>query len=252
MKRNSVSLSGNILLSLNKITKEYPPSSLWRRFKGDNGWKSALSDISVDIYRGEVFTISGDNGAGKTTLLKIIKGLLSPTSGDITIDERIRDRARIGYSGGSERGFHYRLTGLQNLIFFGYLKGLSKKEIVECSSPHLEGLNMKGCVENRYQTMSAGEKRKLDIIRALTPPNPPLLILDEFGSNIDKDAIDYLKSIVINLTKKGSTTILASTDPHISTDITDRYLHLSEGKSTYRGEDINGIPDVKNSGDAFK
>ena len=102
------------MLSIMDIKYKYP--------KKEN---FALHDITFSVNAGEVFTLLGPNGAGKTTLIRIISGLIMPIQGTVIIDRNDilsqEDRARqaIGLVLGDERAFYYRLTGSQNLEFFG-------------------------------------------------------------------------------------------------------------------------------------
>jgi ABC-2 type transport system ATP-binding protein len=231
------------LITLEGIDKTYPSDSLWKRMWGKERGKTALRDITLEVEMGEVLYISGDNGAGKTTLLKVIMGLLLPDGGEILRDDSVSDMEEIGYAGSGERCFYYRLTGWQNLKFFSLLKGISTKEVRSFAGEPVERFNIMHVMDNRYQTFSAGEKRKLNLLRSIVPPNPPLLIIDEFGDNIDKKSLAYLKEIVLNLKRNNSSIILASPNPHIAEDITDNYLHLKEGSIAYYGNDISGIPE---------
>ncbi len=152
-------------------------------FGGKRRAIQALKGVSLDIYPGEIFGLLGPNGAGKTTLIKCLTTLLLPTSGTIQVNgydvERDEDRVRasIGCMLMGERGLYWKLTGRENLDFFGSLyhippevRRLRIQAIIELS-------NLGDIIDRTVETYSSGQKMKLAFAKALIN-QAPILVLD--------------------------------------------------------------------------
>jgi ABC-type multidrug transport system ATPase subunit len=137
-----------------------------------------------------IFTLLGPNGAGKTTLLRIISGLIVPQSGTVTVcgyDMRTQEyqaRACIGLVLGEERSFYYRLSGAQNLEFFGGLRGIPRGELKKQIVEMLQMVGLEKDAKLQYMRYSTGMKKRLALARALLH-DPQVLLLDEPNSGID-------------------------------------------------------------------
>jgi ABC-2 type transport system ATP-binding protein len=123
---------GDTMIQVDRLTKIYP-----RKIKSNNLSKDrliALDSLCLDISHGEIFGLLGPNGSGKTTTVKLLATLVLPTlgtayvNGHNIITEASKVRVSIGLSCGNERSFCYRLSGWQNLEFFGALQGLNRAE----------------------------------------------------------------------------------------------------------------------------
>jgi ABC-2 type transport system ATP-binding protein len=143
----------------------------------------ALRDVDVNVTSGEVVGLVGPNGAGKTTLLKIISTLLQPTTGHVLVDghdprhdaRSVRDR--IGLVLADDRALYWRLTGRENLEFFGVMHGLTNRDATVRAGVLLDqvGLASRDKLVFGY---SSGMRARLSLARALLT-RPPLLLLDE-------------------------------------------------------------------------
>jgi ABC-type multidrug transport system ATPase subunit len=133
-----------VAVSIKNLSKSYPtPLEGLKRFfrRPVKPAVEALSDVSFDIFEGEIFGLIGRNGAGKTTLTKIIATLVQPTNGSVNVKgfDSVRDevqvRSLIGFATAEERSFYWRLTIEQNLMFFARLYGMkdsqARKRIIE-------------------------------------------------------------------------------------------------------------------------
>lgn len=194
----------------------------------------ALSNINVDMGQGKCYGLLGPNGAGKTTLLKIISTLVLPDEGSVTIkgcklgqdDEKIK--ALIGFVTSEERSFYWRLTGTQNLEFFAGLFGLQKKETQD-RIQILFDLFKINYGKRRFDSYSAGMKRKLAFVRALLH-DPEILLLDEPMESLDYNSVEEMKKYIKILTNKGKTIILATHHLREAEELCDMFVVINKGK----------------------
>jgi lipopolysaccharide transport system ATP-binding protein len=132
----------------------------------------ALNNISLTIKKGETVGIIGKNGAGKSTLLKIITGVLSPTSGSITINGRISSLLELG------AGFNPEYTGIENIYLNGTVMGMSRKEVDEKMKDILDFADIGDFVYQPVKTYSSGMYVRLAFSVAINV-SPDILIVDE-------------------------------------------------------------------------
>jgi len=178
----------------------------------------------------------GTNGAGKTTLLRILATLLIPTGGSALLAgcDPVRDpaavRRHLGYHAGSDLGFYARLTGRENLRFFGRLNYLSDS-ILRTRIPELaERFELGSALDRQIRTLSSGTLQRLSLLRALLH-KPKVLLLDEPTRSLDAIAASefrrFLKAEVRS--RRGTAVLFAS---HILSEIeflADRVAVLKEG-----------------------
>lgn len=183
------------------------------------GGIDAISDISIDIKKGEFLGITGPNGGGKTTLLSAVLGLIKPISGDITIlgGDINKGRRLIGYVpqiAAIDRDFPITVS---ETVMTAYLKnGLHpfKKFGADEKQRALETLKKVGLenhAKNRINELSGGEFQRLLIARALAT-EPEILLLDEPTSNIDKDSREKIYRLLKELNLKGVTVVMVTHD----------------------------------------
>ena len=126
------------VIEITGLTKTFQPSrgiAKWFSRSPIHDEIHALQDVTLHVQKGEIFGLLGPNGAGKTTLLKVLSTLVRPTSGEVKIfgydldrdEEKIKERIGLVYS--DERSFYWRLSGRENLRFYGSLLGLHGKKI---------------------------------------------------------------------------------------------------------------------------
>jgi len=163
---------------------------------------TALDNISIDIQYGDSVAFLGANGAGKTTLLKLIGGLLYPTKGAIlvngynTVKHNIKARKSVGFVLNEERSFYWRLTGRQNLAFFGSLDNLSGRNLKNKIDELLDIVKLNEAADNLFAGYSSGMKQKLAIARGLLS-DANTLILDEPTRTLDPLFADEIKNILL-------------------------------------------------------
>jgi ABC-2 type transport system ATP-binding protein len=161
----------------------------------------ALVDISLRVEQGEVFGLVGRNGQGKTTLIKSACGLLSPTRGHVrvfgyhSVDQLREVKRRVGLVSADERSFYLRLSGRDNLLFFGRLLGLAERELALRIEQLTASFELGPVLARPFQEYSSGNKQRLSIARALLA-DPPLLLLDEPTRSLDPISAEGLRALV--------------------------------------------------------
>uniref|UniRef100_A0A7V6A1V8 ABC transporter ATP-binding protein n=1 Tax=Desulfobacca acetoxidans TaxID=60893 RepID=A0A7V6A1V8_9BACT len=158
-------------------------------FSRRSGFRVALDQLSLAIRPGEIFGLLGPNGAGKTTLLKILATLIIPTSGkawvnghELSAAPAVRDSLTSVIS--DERSFYWRLTGHQNLEFFGTLHRLDPAALRVRISEVLHLVGLEHAAHQPVGSCSSGKKQRLALARALLPQKP-VLLLDEPTKGLD-------------------------------------------------------------------
>lgn len=226
-------------ITIDSLEKSFPPArSGWRAFLQPFAAPTspALRGISLQVKPGEAVALLGTNGAGKTTLLRILATLLLPTRGTAVVAgfDSVREsaavRRHLGYHAGSDLGFFSRLTGGENLRFFGRLNHLSASFLRSRIPALAERFELAGALDRQVRTLSSGTIQRLSLVRALLH-QPKVLLLDEPTRSLDAlaaaDFRRFLKSEV--LTRQGTSLLFAS---HTLTEIeflADRVAILKEG-----------------------
>lgn len=201
------------------------------------GRQTALEKINLKVDPGEILCLLGPNGSGKTTLLKIIAGLVSPDEGWVAVkgldlQRKPREAKRcIGLSFGEERGFYGRLTGLENLSFFGALHGITGRAFKERINRLMQWLDLKEALGTSFQKLSSGQRQRLSLARALLH-DPPILLLDEPTKNLDPNAQMAFQNLVLEkLMKAQKKMVLWATHQLAEAEaVSGRLLFLKEGR----------------------
>lgn len=197
---------------------------------------TALRNASLDIQAGDRIAVMGPNGAGKTTLLKLISGLLFPTQGEVTVKGRstlhhnAAARKSVGFVFNEERSFYWRLTGVQNLEFFGALDNLRGKPLRERIRElmHLVGLESAG--DQQVGGYSSGMKQRLALARVLLS-DPEVLILDEPTRALDPVASEEMVNLVLTDIHRGArkTLLIATHRPDEALTLCTKVVVIDEG-----------------------
>ena len=198
----------------------------------------ALRGVSFSVRRGEVFGLLGPNGAGKTTTVKILSTLLLPDDGKAwvmghdVVEEAPEVRKLIGVSLTVEKGFFWKLTGRENLAYFGMLYGLNGQELRNRVNGVLELVGLTGleAADKLYEEYSLGMKARLSIARALIT-DPEVLILDEPTLGLDPPSARTLRELLVKLAHEEGKTVLVTTHNMFEAEILcDRVAIINEGK----------------------
>jgi ABC-2 type transport system ATP-binding protein len=194
----------------------------------------ALDEVSLTIPIGEVHGLLGPNGAGKTTLVKVLSTVLLPTSGRAQIlgHDVVADAASvrplIGIVFGGERGLYWRLSGRQNLEYWGALYKLSRAEIAERSERLLARVGLSDRADERVETYSRGMKQRLHLARGLIG-DAKVLFLDEPTTGMDPLAAREFRALISELRGEGRTILLATHDMAEAEALCDRVTLIDRG-----------------------
>ncbi len=213
----------------------------WTRrgfFRKEKQIVEALKGVSFEVGWGEVFGLLGPNGAGKTTTVKIISTLLLPDSGDAwvagysVLDNPVEVRDRIGVVLSVERGFFWKLTGRENLRYFGMLRGMRGHELERRIDEVLGTVGLKQLrgADKLYEEYSLGMKARLALARAMLH-NPPILILDEPTLGLDPPSAREVRELLVRLAHREGKAVLVTTHNMFEAEmICDRVAIISEGR----------------------
>jgi ABC-2 type transport system ATP-binding protein len=184
--------------------------NLTKRF----GEFTAVSNLDLDIRRGELFALLGPNGAGKTTTMRMLMGILRPSEGVARIgglgcfEDRVEVKRIVGFLP-DEPIFHDYLRGIEIIRFVGGMHGLSASAIESRAWPLLERIDLASVTDEYAVNYSRGMKKKLALVCALLH-EPPLLILDEPTSGLDPIATRQLNELLLEKVEGGTTVLLSS------------------------------------------
>ncbi len=229
---------------------------LWKTFVETRGFfkkkrtiVEALRGISFRVRKGEIYGLLGPNGAGKTTTIKILSTLLLPDSGNAfvlgydVVREAESVRRVIGVSLSVERGFFWKLTGYENLRYFGLLHGLRGDMLEERINYLFKilGLEELGARDKFYEDFSLGMKARLSIARALLH-DPPVLILDEPTLGLDPPSSRHIRELLIKLSREEGKTVLITSHNMFEVEIIcDRVGIINKGRIIAEGT----VPELK-------
>ena len=205
------------------------------------GPRRVVDTVSFDIQRGEVVGLLGPNGAGKTTSFYMMVGLLKPDGGRIFLEgEEITDlpmykrcRMGIGYLP-QESSVFRKLTVEENLLAILETLDLSHSERVDRLRELLQELDLAPLARHKAFTLSGGERRRLEITRALIT-SPRYLLLDEPFTGIDPIAIGDIQEIVARLRERSIGILITDHNVRETLAITDRAYVLYDGKILVSG-----------------
>lgn len=174
------------------------------------GSKKAVNNISIQLEEGRILGMLGRNGAGKTTTIRMMLELIPKDSGQILWKGQpfSKKNVRIGYLP-EERGLYAKMNVLDQIIYFGMLEGMDKKEAKKEALKWLEKLEISYAAKKRTEQLSKGNQQKVQLITAIIH-DPEFIILDEPFSGLDPVNADMLKSVVKELIAKKKTIIFCS------------------------------------------
>jgi len=213
-------------------------------------WR-VVSEVSIQVQRGEVVGLLGPNGAGKTTTFYMIVGLLRPNGGRILMDGRdithepVYRRARmgIGYLA-QEPSIFRRLTVRENVLAVLETMPLTSGKRAERLRMLLEELNLTHLADRQATKLSGGERRRVEITRALAR-QPQYMLLDEPFVGIDPIAVSEIQDIVARLRDRGIGVLITDHNVRETLRITDRAYIMHEGRILLQGTSEELANDAK-------
>jgi ABC-2 type transport system ATP-binding protein len=218
------------------------PAVSIRHFKMSFGKKTVIKDLSFDVYKGEVFGFLGSNGSGKTTTIRALLGIYQPQSGELLIDGEpfsVSSGIKLGYLP-EERGFYKKETVIDVMVYFGQLKGLSKKTAETNAMAYLKRVGLVDKAEIRIDKLSSGQQQKIQLGITIID-NPKLLILDEPTRGFDPVNRRLLMDIIEDHQKAGATIIFVTHQMEEVERLCDRIVLLKDGVARAYGT----VSDVK-------
>lgn len=203
--------------------------------------REVVKGVDIEVKRGEIVGLLGPNGAGKTTTFYMIVGVISPNRGRIIFDNYditsfpIHKRARFGIGYLSQEASIFRkLTVEENITAILETLPIGKRERKRRLASLLEELNIAHLAKSKAFTLSGGERRRLEITRALVT-NPSFILLDEPFSGIDPIVVNEAQEIIKELKEKGLGILLTDHNVRETLSITDRAYLIAEGRILISG-----------------
>ena len=212
-------------------------SGVSRRF----GSAFALNRVSLHVRANEIHALLGPNGAGKTTLLRILAGLVEPTEGTVRIlhvpSAELRGRAfrrLVGLVPSGDRSFYLRISGLENLLFFGRLHGMTKSQAKRRAWECLEAVGITDAARTRVGVYSHGMQKRLSVARALLV-DPPVLLVDEATHDLDPDGSRRIQALVSSVAQRGTAVVWATQRVDEIRGFVDNLTLLDRGHVRFTG-----------------
>ncbi len=194
----------------------------------------ALNDISFEVKKGESLGIIGKNGSGKSTLLKILTGVLTPTSGSVTVSGKVSSLLELG------AGFNFEMTGLENVYFNGTVMGFSKEEMDTKIDDILAFADIGDFVHQPVKTYSSGMFVRLAFAAAISV-DPDILIVDEALSVGDIFFQQKCHERMDQLIRQGTTVIVVTHNMDAVAKYSSRVMLLDKGTCNFIGRTDEAI-----------
>jgi lipopolysaccharide export system ATP-binding protein len=237
---------------------ELKAEQLKKRYKS----RVVVKDVSLDVNSGEVIGLLGPNGAGKTTCFYMIVGLVGADGGNIALDGKevshmpIHSRARMGLSYlPQEASIFRKLTVAENIRAILELQSLTSDEMANRLDALLEDLSIAHLSDNPAISLSGGERRRVEIARALAT-RPSFMLLDEPFAGIDPIAVNDIRALVRHLTQRGIGVLITDHNVRETLELVSRAYIIHDGMVLTHGtaHEVINNPDVRRVylGDQFK
>src|SRR5437867_11938233 len=223
------------IIKVDKLSKTFISKE---RKKGQKKRKKeviALKSVDLEVFDGEVFGILGPNGAGKTTLIKILTTLLIPTSGTAWVNgyniskEEDEVRASIGCMLMGDRGLYWKLTGRENLDYFGALYHVPKADRTKQIEHLIALLKLDDFIDRTVETYSSGQRMIVAFAKSLVN-DAPILFLDEPTVTMNVPTARELRRIVKDLNDKGKTILYTTHLMHEAEELCHRVAIIDHGE----------------------
>lgn len=230
------------------------PTVSVKNFSLTLGDKEIVHNLSFDILPGEVFAFLGANGSGKTSTIRSLIGLYEATKGTLHIKGRqytAKDAATVGYLP-EERGLYTRVSAIDNLTYFGELKGIPRAEARRLGLEFLTQVGLGDKANLKLKKLSGGQQQKVQLGVAVMG-NPDLLILDEPTKGLDPVNRKLLLDVVDYHKQQGTSVIYIT---HLMEEVerlADRLLIIKDGKARAYGtvKEVKKTFDAKSIEDVF-
>lgn len=204
--------------------------------------RTVVSDVSLSVSSGSVVGLLGPNGAGKTTSFYMIVGIISSEEGQVILDNHdltslpmhARARAGLGYLP-QENSIFRKLTVYQNLMgVVELLPGLTKSEKEDRVNKLLEEFSVSKLRNNVGMSLSGGERRRVEIARALAA-NPKFILLDEPFAGVDPISVGEIKEIILHLRDRGIGVLITDHNVRETLDVCEKSYIVNAGQIIAKG-----------------
>lgn len=199
------------------------------------GERVAVDQISFEMDAPGVFGLIGTNGAGKTTTIRMILGIMSPDSGSAEWDGRAitRETLAFGYMP-EERGIYMKNKVLDQLIYFGMLRGMNRTDAKNSALRLMERLGVTEYKDMAAEKLSKGNQQKVQLIATLIH-NPELIFLDEPFSGLDPVNVEVLRGLIEELVEEKKYIVMSSHQMATVEDYCENLVILNHGKTILSG-----------------
>lgn len=222
-------------------------TGLIKQYKG----RPVVRGVSFDVSQGEIVGLLGPNGAGKTTTFYMVTGLVKPNKGKVMFDDQDitkwpmykRARAGIGYLP-QEASVFRKLSVRDNLKLVLELAGVKGAEMNRRVNELAEHLHITTILDRQGNVLSGGERRRVEIARALAT-RPHFILLDEPFTGIDPVTIEEIQEIIFDLKKRGIGILITDHNVAATLRITDRNYILADGEIVAKGSGVEIAKDER-------
>ncbi len=204
--------------------------------------RNVVNSVSISVEQGSIVGLLGPNGAGKTTTFYMIVGLERPDSGNVTLDGRDisnlamyeRAMAGIGYLP-QESSIFSKLTVEENILAILETTSLATEERLQKMNSLIEEFRLQHVRKNLRKSLSGGERRRVEIARALAT-DPAFILLDEPFAGIDPIAVADIQGMIAHLAARGIGILITDHNVRETLSIVDKAYILAEGKILLHGD----------------
>lgn len=205
------------------------------------GGKLVVDKISFTLDQPGVYGLLGTNGAGKTTTIRMLLGIITKNSGEITWNDAAVDRKTVNFGYlPEERGVYPKVKILDQLMYFAELKGMSRPDAARAIQKWSQKLKVEEYLNLPAEKLSKGNQQKIQFMTAMIH-NPDLVVLDEPFSGLDPVNTEILKNIIIDLVRQGKFIIMSAHQMATIEEFCTDILILNRGKTVLQGN----LKDIK-------
>ena len=214
---------------------------------------TAVDDISFEVNPGEIVGLLGENGAGKTTTMRVIATMMTPSNGDVKVNNYTitkdpdKVRKNLGVLFGGDVGLYDRLTARENIAYFAELNGLSKVETEERIRYLAKACQITDFMDKKAKGFSRGMRQKVSIARSIVH-DPKVMLFDEPTTGLDISAARSIHDFIRQCKKEGKAILLSSHSMYEVEKLCDRVIMMHKGKVIESGT-LDDIREKYNNSD---
>ena len=207
------------------------------------GTKKVVDKVSLEIPEPGVYGLLGANGAGKTTTIRMLLGILKKDEGEITWNGKTVERKHVNFGYlPEERGVYPKTKVIEQLVYFGMLKGMTRQEAYDAIRKWSKVLKVEEYLEMTAEKLSKGNQQKIQFMTSILH-DPELIVLDEPFSGLDPVNTEILKNVILEQVKNGKYIIMSSHQMASIEEFCTDILILKRGKTVLQGN-LKSIKDT--------